>query len=57
MDELAAACPEEMLLRVGYFGRAGGAADAMRCLAEGLNCARRVGYRMPKGETEGTREP
>ena len=39
MDELAAACPEEMLLRVGYFGKADGAASAVRRLAEGLDVA------------------
>ena len=39
MDELAAACPEEMLLRVGYFGKAEGAAKAIRRLAEGLDVA------------------
>ena len=39
MDELAAACPEEMLLRVGYFGKAEGAAAAIRRLAEGLGVA------------------
>ncbi len=39
MDEIAAACPEEMLLRVGYFGRAEGAAAAIRRLAEGLDTA------------------
>ena len=39
MDELAADCPEEMLKRVGYFGKAEGAAAAIRRLAEGLDVA------------------
>ncbi len=39
MDELAAACPEEMLRRVGYFGDAAGASEAIRRLAEGLDVA------------------
>jgi alkanesulfonate monooxygenase SsuD/methylene tetrahydromethanopterin reductase-like flavin-dependent oxidoreductase (luciferase family) len=35
--ELVDALPKELLLRVGYFGRAAGAAEAFRRLAQGLD--------------------
>jgi alkanesulfonate monooxygenase SsuD/methylene tetrahydromethanopterin reductase-like flavin-dependent oxidoreductase (luciferase family) len=38
-DELVDAFPPDMLLRVGYFGKAAGAAQAFRRLAEGLDVA------------------
>ena len=38
-DEVAAAFPAEILLSVGYFGKAEGAAAAFRRLAEGLDTA------------------
>ncbi len=38
-DEIADAFPPELLLRVGYFGRAAGAREAFRRLAEGLDLA------------------
>jgi alkanesulfonate monooxygenase SsuD/methylene tetrahydromethanopterin reductase-like flavin-dependent oxidoreductase (luciferase family) len=39
LDELADAFPAELLLMVGYFGKADGAAAAFRSLAEGLDIA------------------
>jgi 5,10-methylenetetrahydromethanopterin reductase len=39
MNELIAACPDDLLLSVGYFGTAGGAAAAFHRLAEGLDTA------------------
>jgi hypothetical protein len=38
-DELVEAFPPEFLQRVGYYGRAAGAAEAFRRLAEGLDVA------------------
>ena len=38
-DELAEACPKELLRSVGYFGDATGAAKAFRRLSQGLNVA------------------
>ena len=38
-DEVADAFPPELLLRVGYFGRAAGAAEHFRRLAQGLDVA------------------
>ena len=38
-DELAAAAPDEMLRKVGYYGRAGGAARAFGRLSQGLDIA------------------
>ena len=38
-DEVAKACPEELLTRVAYYGTAEGAADAFRRLARGLDTA------------------
>ena len=38
-DEVADACPPELLQRVGYYGTAQGAATAFRRLAEGLDVA------------------
>ena len=38
-DEVAAAAPEELLTRVGYFGNAAGAADGFAAQAEGLDTA------------------
>ncbi|MGH2369827.1 MAG: LLM class flavin-dependent oxidoreductase, partial [Chloroflexota bacterium] len=38
-DELADACPTDLLLGVGYFGDAAGAGPAFRRLAEGLDLA------------------
>jgi alkanesulfonate monooxygenase SsuD/methylene tetrahydromethanopterin reductase-like flavin-dependent oxidoreductase (luciferase family) len=38
-EELADACPDELLLGVGYFGTPSGAAQAFRRLAEGLEVA------------------
>ena len=39
LQQLADAFPAEMALRVGYFGRATGAAKAFRSLAKGLDIA------------------
>ena len=39
LDELADACPDELLLSVGYYGSAAGAAPAFRRLAQGLDIA------------------
>jgi len=39
MRELVAACPDDLLLAVGYFGKPDGAAAAFRRLAEGLDTA------------------
>lgn len=39
MSELVAACPDEFLLAVGYYGKADGAAAAFRRLAQGLDIA------------------
>jgi len=39
VDELGDACPDELLLAVGYFGRPAGAAAAFHRLAEGLDLA------------------
>ena len=38
-DEMAAAVPDEMLLKVGYFGTAEGAAEAFHKLSRGLDVA------------------
>ena len=38
-DELFEACPDDLLLAVGYFGKASGAAEAFRRLSEGLDVA------------------
>lgn len=38
-DELADAFPADMLLKVGYFGKADGAAEAFRRLSQGLDIA------------------
>ncbi len=38
-EEVADAFPPELLLKVGYFGKADGAAKAFRSLAEGLDIA------------------
>ena len=38
-DELADACPDDLLLAVGYFGKPAGAAEAFRRLSEGLDVA------------------
>jgi alkanesulfonate monooxygenase SsuD/methylene tetrahydromethanopterin reductase-like flavin-dependent oxidoreductase (luciferase family) len=38
-DDLAAACPDDLLLSVGYFGAPAGAGEAFRRLAEGLDVA------------------
>jgi hypothetical protein len=37
VPELVDALPKELLLRVGYFGRASGAAEAFRRLSRGLD--------------------
>ena len=38
-DEVADAFPPDLLLKVGYYGKPDGAADAFRNLAEGLDTA------------------
>jgi alkanesulfonate monooxygenase SsuD/methylene tetrahydromethanopterin reductase-like flavin-dependent oxidoreductase (luciferase family) len=37
LDDLVDLVPPELMKRVGYFGRPAGAAEAMKCLAEGLD--------------------